>query len=124
MLKVALIAVSIATAAAPLAGMVDTTDGTVTVSCPHPAMKTTNRDARKHVIPILYLRICNLSSNLGATVSKARTFIGLMRNDDTDYPSKINKKSILGLYKMAHSCESILRLLAQRHILLVRGCEP
>ena len=84
MLKVALIVVSIATAVAPLAGMVDTTEGTVTVSCPHPAMKTTNRDAKKHVIPTLYLRICNLSSDLRGTVANARLFNGLTRNADTE----------------------------------------
>jgi hypothetical protein len=123
MLKVALIAVLIATAVAPLAGMVDTTDGTVTVSCPHPAMKTTNRNAKKHVIPILYLRICTLSSNLGAKVPKARAFTELMRNAHTTYPSKVNKNRFFRLYKKAHSRRCILRLLVQRHILLVRGCE-
>jgi hypothetical protein len=68
MLKVAVIVVLMATFVAPLAGTVDTTDGTVTVSCPHPETKTTNRDARKHVIQILYLRICYLSFNLGDAV--------------------------------------------------------
>jgi mannose/fructose/N-acetylgalactosamine-specific phosphotransferase system component IIC len=62
-LNVALTAVLMTTPVAPLAGMVDTTAGTVTVSWPHPAMKTTNRDARKHVIPILNLRMCNLLSD-------------------------------------------------------------
>jgi hypothetical protein len=75
MLKVALMAVLIAISVAPLEGTVDTTDGTVTVSCPHPAIKTTNRDVKKHVIPILYLRICNLSSDLGVRVSNARPFV-------------------------------------------------
>jgi len=51
MLKVALIAVSNATAVAPLAGIVDTTEGTVTVSSPQPATKTNNRPANKDVIP-------------------------------------------------------------------------
>jgi hypothetical protein len=64
MLKVALMVELMTTPVAPLAGMVDTTEGTVTVSWPHPAMKTTNKDARKLVIPNLYLRICNLSSDL------------------------------------------------------------
>jgi hypothetical protein len=58
MLKVALMGVLTPTFVAPLAGIVDTTDGTVTVSWPHPATKTTNRAASQYVIPNLYLRIC------------------------------------------------------------------
>jgi hypothetical protein len=69
MLKVAVTVVLTTTSVAPWAGVTDTTPGMVTVSWPHPAIKTTNRDARKHVIPILYLRICNLSSDLGGAVS-------------------------------------------------------
>jgi hypothetical protein len=57
MLKVALIGVLIATFAAPLAGIVDTTVGTVTVSWPHPATKTTDRTASQYVMPNLNLRI-------------------------------------------------------------------
>jgi hypothetical protein len=51
MLKVALIAVFTATAVAPFAGIVDTTEGTVTVSSPQPATKTNNRPANKDLIP-------------------------------------------------------------------------
>jgi len=102
MLKVALIVVLIWTAVAPFAGMVDTTVGTVTVSCPHPAMKMANRDARKHVIPILNLRICNLSSNLGAMASCARTFIALTRNADKEYLGNANKGRLFGLYRKDH----------------------
>jgi hypothetical protein len=58
MLKVALMGVLIATFVAPLAGMVDTTEGTVTVSWPHPAMKTTSNAASEYIIPNLILRIC------------------------------------------------------------------
>jgi hypothetical protein len=47
MLKVALMGVLIATLDAPLAGIVDTTEGTVTVSWPQPATKTTNRAANQ-----------------------------------------------------------------------------
>jgi hypothetical protein len=53
MLKVALRPVLMATLVAPFAGVVDTTAGIVTASWPHPAMKITNRDARKHVIQVL-----------------------------------------------------------------------
>jgi len=116
MLKVALIVVLIWTAVAPLAGMVDTTDGTVTVSCPHPAMKTTNKVARKHVIQILYLRICNLSSNLGVTVSNACTFIALVRNVDTEYLGNANKSSLFGLYRKDHIYWSFIRGSVLRHI--------
>jgi len=57
MLKVALIGVLTTTPVAPLAGIVDTTEGTVIVSWPHPAAKTTNRAASQYVIPNLYLRM-------------------------------------------------------------------
>jgi hypothetical protein len=93
MLNVALIVVLIWTAVAPLAGMVETTVGTVTVSCPHPAMKTTNSDARKHVIPTLYLRICYLSSNRHGTMANIRTFSRLTRNVETEYLSKGNRST-------------------------------
>jgi len=63
MLKVALMDVSTATFVAPLAGVVDTTDGAVTVSWPHPATKMTVRTASQHMTPNLILRICNLSPN-------------------------------------------------------------
>jgi hypothetical protein len=72
MLKVALMAVLTATLAAPGAGTADTTDGTLTTSWPHPATKTTHRDAKRHVIPILILRICNLSSSVDGAVSNNR----------------------------------------------------
>jgi hypothetical protein len=57
MLNVALIGVFTETFGAPLAGTVDTTEGTLTVSSPHPATKTTNRAASQYVIPNLNLRI-------------------------------------------------------------------
>jgi hypothetical protein len=69
MLKVALIGVLTATFVPPLAGIVDTTDGTVTTSWPHPVTKTTNRAANQYVIPDLYLRILSLLSNCGGMVS-------------------------------------------------------
>jgi hypothetical protein len=56
-LNVALIGVFTETFAAPLAGTVDTTEGTMTVSSPHPVTKTTKRAASQNVIPILNLRI-------------------------------------------------------------------
>jgi hypothetical protein len=56
-LKVALIGVLTSTLVAPLAGIVDTTVGTVTVSWPQPAMKTINRAARQYGTPDLFLRI-------------------------------------------------------------------
>ena len=74
MLKVALMGVLTATPVAPLAGTVDTTEGTVTVSWPHPAINTTNRAAIQYVIPNLYLRICNLSSDFDGTVSDIRRY--------------------------------------------------
>jgi hypothetical protein len=57
MLNVALIGVFTETFVAPLAGTVDTIEGTITVSWPHPATNTTNSDASQYVIPILYLRM-------------------------------------------------------------------
>jgi hypothetical protein len=57
MLKVALIGVFTATSVAPLAGIVDTTVGTLTVSWPHPVARTTNRAASQYVTPNLYLRM-------------------------------------------------------------------
>jgi hypothetical protein len=57
MLNVALMGVLIATFVAPFAGTVDTTEGTVTVSWPQPATKTTNKAASQYVIPNLILRI-------------------------------------------------------------------
>jgi hypothetical protein len=57
MLNVALIGVFTDTFVAPLAGIVDTTDGTVTTSCPHPVIKTANRAASQYVTPNLYLRM-------------------------------------------------------------------
>jgi hypothetical protein len=63
MLNVALIAVLMATFVAPLAGIVDTTVGTVTTSWPHPAMRAISRAAGRHVMPTLNLRIYTLSSN-------------------------------------------------------------
>jgi hypothetical protein len=57
MLKVALIAVLMTTPVAFCAGATDTTDGTVTVSWPHPAMNATRRVTIKEVIPALNMRI-------------------------------------------------------------------
>jgi hypothetical protein len=57
MLKVALIGVSTTTPVAPLAGAVDTTEGTVTVSWPQPAMKTTSKVANQCVTLNLILLI-------------------------------------------------------------------
>jgi hypothetical protein len=68
MLKVALMGVLTATFAAPLAGTVNTTDGTITVSWPHPATKITDRIANQYPIPNLVLRICNLSYDFGENI--------------------------------------------------------
>jgi hypothetical protein len=57
MLKVALIGVFTSTLVAPLAGTVDTTEGTVTVSWPQPAMKTTSKVANQYVTLNLTLLI-------------------------------------------------------------------
>jgi hypothetical protein len=61
MLKVALMGASTATFVAPFAGIVDTTDGTKTVSWPHPATKMTDKTVSKQLTPNLYFRICDLS---------------------------------------------------------------
>jgi hypothetical protein len=82
MLNVALMGVLTATFVAPLAGTVDTTEGTVTVSWPHPATKTTNRAASQYVIPNLILRISSLSPNCVVTVSKAHPRINLAQSAD------------------------------------------
>jgi hypothetical protein len=66
MLNVALMGVLTPTPVAPLAGTVDTTDGTVTVSWPHPVTKTTKTAASQYLIPNLNLRILiPLLSNRG-----------------------------------------------------------
>jgi hypothetical protein len=57
MLNVALIGVSMATLVAPLVGTVETTEGTLIVSWPHPVTRTTNIATNQYVIPNLYLRI-------------------------------------------------------------------
>jgi hypothetical protein len=57
MLNVALMGVFTTTAVAPLAGIVDTTEGTVTVSSPQPATKINNITAIQDVIPNLNLLI-------------------------------------------------------------------
>jgi hypothetical protein len=49
MLKVALIGVLTATFVAPFEGIVDTTEGTITVSWPQPAIKITDRIASQYV---------------------------------------------------------------------------
>jgi hypothetical protein len=72
MLKVALMGVLTATFRAPFAGIVDTTEGTVTVSWPQPATKMTDRTASQYVKPNLFVRICNLSSGFGAAVLNTR----------------------------------------------------
>jgi hypothetical protein len=72
MLKIALIVVLMATFVVPLAGIVDTTVGTVTTSWPHPATKATSKAAIKHMKTVPYLRICTLSPNCGPTVFKTR----------------------------------------------------
>jgi hypothetical protein len=46
-LKIALIGVLTAIFVAPLAGIVDTTDGIVAVSWPHPATKMTDKTANQ-----------------------------------------------------------------------------
>jgi hypothetical protein len=53
MLKVALMVVLTTTPAAPCAGMVDTTVGTVTTSWPHPVIKATKSVAKKQKNPNL-----------------------------------------------------------------------
>jgi hypothetical protein len=45
MLKVAPMGVLMETLVAPFAGIVDTTDGTVAISWPHPTAKMTNNNA-------------------------------------------------------------------------------
>jgi len=75
-LKIALIGVLTATTIAPLAGIEDTTVGTVTVSRPHPATKITDRIASQCVTPNMNLRICVLSSSLGITASIALYSLG------------------------------------------------
>jgi hypothetical protein len=72
MLKVALIAAFMATFVAPWVGMVDTTEGTVTVSCPHPTIITTMRDARKVESPKLSLRIGILFFNTSGSFSSTQ----------------------------------------------------
>ena len=57
MLKVALIGVLTETFVAPLVGIVDTTEGTVATSRPHPVTKSTKNAASEYVVPNLYLRI-------------------------------------------------------------------
>jgi hypothetical protein len=81
-LNVALMGVLTTTLVAPLAGTVDTTEGTVTVSWPHPATKTTNKAASQYVIPNLILRISSLSPYCVVTVSKADPRIDWTRSAD------------------------------------------
>jgi hypothetical protein len=57
MLKFALIGELMATFVAPFAGIVDTTEGTLTVSWPQPAMKTANKTDSPYVMPNLTLRM-------------------------------------------------------------------
>jgi hypothetical protein len=97
MLKVALIEGLMATFVAPVAGTADSTDGTVTVSWPHPATKTTNKAARQYEILNLYLRIRFLLPSLGGTASIFRPSVDQARNAGTAHDCHVSKARSTGL---------------------------
>jgi hypothetical protein len=102
MLKVALMGVLMATFVAPFAGMVDTTEGTVTVSWPQPAIKTTSKAANEYVIPNLILRICPSHPTVGVPVSNSSLCFSRPGAPGRHDEAKVIIEKLPGLSENAH----------------------